>query len=296
MQTIDTALRLMLIGQLVLVAFVLIIRGQRAVWLPLTLFLVSVIAFLIKSSESLAQALDFASVPLMFGAMASPYLVWWVAKVLFDFETPPRWVMLVLPVSTIAMCSYEALSDAPLLLHVLSMTTSLIVVLHALAMILRGNLDDLSQPRRRFRLYFAVCITSVSGVVLFLEMFFIGRADPQWLAITNTLIVAFATLLTCVSLLIRPEELIPGIRRAQAFDEEMPVADQELHKVLLAAMGQRAYARTGLTIRQLAEEFQAPEHQLPQHTQRGHHRVQQLPPSQSAIRTRRQQHIEVHQR
>lgn len=262
MQTLDTALRLMLIGQLMLVAMVIIMRGHRSVWLPLVLFKVSVIAFLIKSSPPLAQAMAFAQIPLVFGAMASPYLVWWVANVLFDFEKPPLWVMIVLPVSTVAMCGYEAISAAPLFLRVASMTTSLVVVLHALFMILRGNLDDLSEPRRSFRLCFAACITSVTVVVLFLELLFIGQPDPVWMPITNTLIIAFATLLTCVSLLNRPEDLIPGAAQDDEPDTALAVADQELHKELLTAMGNRAYARTGLTIRQLSEELQTPEHQL----------------------------------
>lgn len=262
METLDTALRLMIIGQLLLVALVLIVRGQRSVWLPLVLFKFSVMAFLIKSSLPLAQALDFAQIPLVFGAMASPYLAWWVANVLFDFDKPPRWVLFVLPTSTVAMCSFEALSTAPLFLLVASMTTSIVVVLHALVMTLRGNLDDLSEPRRRFRLCFAACITSVTVVVLFLELLFVGRADPQWMPVTNALIIAGATLLTSVPLLTRPDDLLPSERSAPQQGVGLTVADQELHKDLLAAMTHRAYARTGLTIRQLAEELQTPEHQL----------------------------------
>jgi AraC-like DNA-binding protein len=98
-----------------------------------------------------------------------------------------------------------------------------------------------------------------------MELTYLGGTEPGWLPLTNAGLIAAVILFISVPLLTRPADLLP-----QRPEEEQPaperaalsVADQETYTALVAAMENRAYARTGLTIRQLAEELSTPEHQL----------------------------------
>ena len=263
MESLDTAIRLMLIGQIVLISLVLAVRGPRAVSIPLVLLQISVAAYLVKSSDPLQTALSFAEAPLLFLAMASPYLVWACANILFEFERPPVWVMVLFPVATIAMCSLEiGAGSAPLLIRMASIGASLFVVLHAIYSVVRGSLDDLSQRRRMFRFCFVTCIAVVAAYVLAMELVFVGQDVPGWVGASNTYLIAAVYLLISVPLLTRPEDLLPDERPPAEPVDKLDLAEQEMHNALLSAMENRAYARTGLTIRQLADELGWPEHQL----------------------------------
>ena len=263
MEALDTAIRLMLIGQIVLISLVLSARGPRAVSIPLVLLQISIAAYLVKSSAPLAASLAFADVPLLFLAMASPYLVWACANTLFEFERPPLWVMVLFPVATVAMCVFEIGSgSAPLLVRMASIGFSLFVVLHAIYSVVRGSLDDLSQRRRMFRVCFVTCIAVVAAYVLAMELVFVGQDVPRWVGASNTFLIATVYLLISVPLLTRPADLLPDERAVIAPADKLDLAEQEMHNALLGAMENRAYARTGLTIRQLADELGWPEHQL----------------------------------
>lgn len=264
MESIDTALRLMVIGQIVLISMVLLARGPRAVSVPLVLMQVSVIAYLVKSSAILAASLAFAEIPLYVMAMSSPFLVWLCANVLFDFERPPLWVMVVVPSATLTLCSFKVFdSEAPLIFQVLSIVASLIVVLHAIYSIVRGSLDDLHEPRRRFRLYFVASMSLAAAFVLVMELAYVGQEIPAWLPVTNVSLIAAVFLLISIPLMTRPGDLLPDEPPPPDGDKlSLDAADQETHRALVRAMENRAYARTGLSIRQLAEELKIPEHRL----------------------------------
>ena len=264
METLDTAIRLMLLGQIVLISLVLAARGPRSVSTPLVLLQISVAAFLVKSSEPLESAVPFAAAPLLILAMAAPYLVWVCANVLFEFDRPPIWVMVLFPVATVTLCSLEiATGNVPVVINMASMGFSLFVVLHAIYSVVRGSLDDLSESRRIFRFCFVTCIALVAAYVLAVELLFVGQAVPPWVGPSNTFLIALVYLVISVPLLTRPADLLPDERPAPETDDPgLDLAEQELHKALLESMENRAYARTGLTIRQLADELGWPEHQL----------------------------------
>jgi AraC-like DNA-binding protein len=196
--------------------------------------------------------------------MSAPFFVWLCANVLFDFDRPPVWVMALIPSFTLAMCSFKIFrADAPVIFEILSIAASLIVVLHAIYAIVRGSLDDLSEPRRRFRLYFVTSMSLAAAFILILELAYVGQDIPSWLPVTNVSLIAVVFLLISIPLMTRPADLLPDDPPPpDGGKTRLEVADQETYKVLLKAMENRAYARTGLTIRQLAEELKTPEHRL----------------------------------
>lgn len=260
---LDIALRLIVIGQLVLISLVLIARGPKSISIPQILLNASVAAFLIKSSPQLSAATQMFQAPILVLCWAAPYFVWYCANALFDFERPRVWVMVLFPTATVALCGYNLANvDAPTVISVLSILTSLTVVLHAVYAVLSGSLDDLSERRRRFRLCFVICITVVAVIILMLELLYVGQKNPPWLPVAIAGIIAAAVLLVGVPLLNRPNDLLPERPPPQKPDHQLDLAERETHNSLIKAMENRAYARTGLTIRQLAEELKLAEHHL----------------------------------
>ncbi len=265
MDTLDTAIRLMVIGQIIVISLFLSVRGPRAVSVPLVLLQASIAAYLIKSSAVLSAALPLIEAPVFVLAMAGPYLVWACANILFEFDRPPVWVMVLFPMATASWCGFNVFTGtSPVIIHALSIGFSLFVVLHAIYSVLRGSLDDLSEPRRLFRLCFVSCISAVTAYILIVELVFVSQsAPPAWVPVTNALLIATVYLAISVPLMSYSRHLLPEHDEPEALEDPgLDLAEQEMHKSLLAAMENRAYARTGLTIRQLAEELDIPEHQL----------------------------------
>jgi len=254
----------MVIGQAILLALMLIARGLRVTTIPIVLLKVSVAAYLIKSSPVLAAAVSFAEFPLFVISMASPYIVWACAYVLFDFEKPSKWLMGAFPIATIALCGFDFFSiDPPDLIKMASISASLIVVIHAVYSTLRGGLDDLCESRRYFRLCFVICVSFVTIFVLATELIYLGRPEPSWVPMTNVSLIATVVLLLSIPMMVRPADLLPHEPPPPEKERsELDAAEQETYNSLLRSMQNRAYARTGLTIRQLAEELSTPEHQL----------------------------------
>ncbi len=265
MDTLDTAIRLMVIGQIMVISLFLSVRGPRAVSIPLVLLQASIAAYLVKSSAVLSAAVPAIDIPVFLLAMAGPYLVWAFASILFEFHRPPVWVMVLIPMATTIMCSFEIVTgSSPVLVHAASIGFSLFVVLHAIYRVLSGSLDDLSEPRRVFRLCFVTCISVVTAYILIVELVFVSQAaPPSWVPVSNAILIAAVYLAISVPLLSYSRHLLPEDQAPPLVEEPgLDLAEQEMHKSLLAAMENRAYARTGLTIRQLAEELDLPEHQL----------------------------------
>ena len=211
MDTLDTAIRLMVIGQIVVISLVLVARGPRAGYIPLVLLQAGVAAYLVKSSAALTAAVPAVEIPVFMLSTATPYLVWACAHVLFDFHRPPMWVMVLCPAASVAMCGFVIFTgSAPVPVHALSIGFSLFVVLHVIYSVVRGILDDLSEARRLFRVCFVACITLVAAWILFMELVFVGQPEPGWLALTNASLIAAVYLAIAVPLVTRPADLLPN--------------------------------------------------------------------------------------
>lgn len=264
MEALDTAIRLMVVGQIIIISLVLAARGPRTVSIPLVLLQASVAGHLVKSSSVLIAAMPALEVPVFLLDMAAPFLVWACANVLFEFNRPPAWVLVLFTAPTIAACTLViATGNSPVLLRTAAISFSLVVVLHAIYSVVRGVLDDLSEPRRMFRFCFVTCIAVVAAFILAMELVFVVQSPPAWLPLANALLIAAVYLAISVPLMTRPSDLLPAERSPPlATNPALNLAEQEMHNALLDSMKNRAYARTGLTIRQLAEELGWPEHQL----------------------------------
>ena len=266
MEAFETGLRLVIIGQLSLSTLIIAFRSPLRISIPMGLLFCSVAAYLLKTSPPIMAQLGSFRDLFFLAAMSIPYLVWACAWALFDFERPHVFWMIALPTVTFGLCGTHIVNpSADLFLQMSIHLVALIPLAHALLSVLRGSLDDLLEPRRRFRVGFVVCTASLTTYMLLQEWVFPDFAMPEWMEFCNVILIQLVVLAISVPLLTHDftEPAPTGPVTLPPEDPDiMDLASQRSHSRLLEAMENRAYARTGLTIRSLAEELGTPEHQL----------------------------------
>jgi AraC-like DNA-binding protein len=274
MSSFETGLRLVVVGQALLIAAVFLFgRGRLSARLSGTLLLVSVAAYLLESDPVLSDSLAGLVPALGLLSILIPYALWSFARSVFEAPWPNRWVV----VTFVALASvFWVLSlieeSAPRWLEVvverLRYLASLVMVGHALLMAARGRPDDLIERRRLFRVFFIVIVAIQVGIVMGVELF-IGELQTGWLTLTNVTVIAILTFGLAVPLLrldrdFFPRTPAPASGLGDGEEEELSPAEAVLKKALLALMDDGTYRRSGLTISALAADLGHPEHRLRQ--------------------------------
>ena len=273
MLTLETALRLIVIGQELLLALVFLFgNGTRATRISGSMLMLSVAAYLYASDPELRVSTGILLPVVALLAMSVPYCLWAFARAIFESPWPNKWVISVaLLVGASAWVTFvltdygvgERAVFANLVMHVMS----LVIVLHALWITARGRLDDLLEHRRKFRLFFVVIVAAQVLLVLVVELALGAASPPMWLAFGNVAIIALMTLGLAVPMLRLNPEFVGVDERSAEIGElknehALSAADSVLQAALLALMDDGYHQETGLTIRTLAEKLQHPEHQL----------------------------------
>ena len=272
MQSFETALRVAIIGQEILIAAVLLFgRGNGAARLSGALFLLSVSAYLIVSDPLLSQAAAFLWPLLTLLAIIVPFCLWLFARAVFEAPWPRWWILagfalLAVCVWLIFVRSDSLGSEWVNLASIVRQIASLAVVAHAVWIAAKGRPDDLIEQRRRFRVFFIVIVAAQVGAVLVAELLLRG-AEPPWLILLNVSFIAILTVGLAVPLLrLNPEFFAPV--RTQGADtttreaDDLSPSESVLKQALLSAMSEGAYRQSGLNIRTLAEQLGHTEHQL----------------------------------
>ncbi len=270
MPGLETAIRLMVIGQALLIAAVFLFgTGGRAPRVSGALLMLGVAAYLYASSP-MWGSMPIVEPLILLVTMAVPFLVWAFARAIFDAPWPP----LVLNAAVVVVLA------GTWLLHVLDnvfdpelangasialRSGGLIAVAHALWLAWWGRPDDLVERRRRFRLVFVAVIALQAAAVISVELAFGTGQVPTWLDMTNAVVIAIMMLALSV----------PMLRLRRVFFEADPIRPAEpprsaegataqdvYHRKLLALMDDGYYRTTGLTIPMLAQRLDYPEHQL----------------------------------
>lgn len=271
MLTLETALRLIVIGQELLIAAIFLIsRGSRAARISGALFVLSVAGYLFASDPVLREAPREVLLLAVFLAIAAPFCLWSFARAIFEAPWPPLWIMAgLISIGLFDWVVFVAeefigpawISGADIAMHI----TALLVVGHTLWLVARGRPDDLVEKRRRFRLWF-VAVIAIEVIAVVVVELIIGRAAPPgWLTMLNVMVIALLTLVLMLPTLRTNPEFFPAEAQAGAIEAPEPdgalgAREKVLKDKLLAAMGDGAYRETGLTISQLAESLDYPEH------------------------------------
>ena len=273
MLSAETAIRLIVIGQEVLIAAIFLFsRGDRATRFSGAFFMLSLVGYLFVSDPVLRDSLPQLLPLAVLLALIVPYCLWLFARAIFESDWPRSSLTVV--AAAIAVASWviyladDALSAswstaANGTMHI----AALLVVAHALWLAVNGRPDDLLENRRSFRLLFVVLVSIQVAAVLLVELAVGESPLPAWLDLTNVIIIAALTIGLATPILRLNPELFAiaadtGAAETPQPEETFTATERVLHVALLKLMQDGVYRETGLTIKALATKLSYPEHQL----------------------------------
>jgi len=265
MALFDTILRMLAIGQLLLIA-VVIGRGRAPLAIRATtaLLLLCVACYLTIATPVFRRGPTPFWALVQLCAQSVPLLLWVFAHLLFERPIDRR--IAVAGVALLFGC-WAGLFAARVTgwhegwtIALLQRITSLLFAAHAIVIAIRERGDDLIEKRRRLRVGFVVVVGALALVVVALEMIF-GPRMGSWLAIGQALAILIATGAMGIALLQSDPELL--------FDPDRPApapslspAEHVLNARVSEAMAGAVHREPGLTIGGLAEKLGVPEHRL----------------------------------
>ena len=263
---IDSALRLLAIGQLLLIALVI---GRGAAPHPIRLataaLLVGVSSYLAISSPIFFEMRGPFWPLVQLAAQATPLMLWVFAHLLFERRVNRAAFAIGLIVVIACWIGFAAIDrlDARFWIAMAQRTVSLLLTFHAIAIAVRERGDDLIEKRRRLRVGFVVIVGLGAVMVMLVEMVFGFRHRGVLTTLPQTAAIFVAVAGMGAALLQSDPELLfdPAIAEPPPAPMLTP-SDHVLKQKLDAAMAGGVYRETGLTIGQLAERLGAPEHRL----------------------------------
>ncbi len=259
---------------LLLVGLILMSRAPTLRrWLA-AIFITATCAYILQSAGDLIPmtgALDKVTKAL---AILNTVFFWWFARSLFEDEfqwTPIKiapFVMLVLMHTPWPFLQAGAVAGVELMVH---SGLSILLMAHAIWIALNNRDDDLVDPRRRFRLAFAISI-GVAGIAIAIgENIHEAVGLPSWIGLFQATTISLLTfffafwMLNANRALFGPVHDVPqAVETAPlgAPEKVMAPADQVAMEKLLALMDSGVYREDGLSVAVLAAKVGVPEHQL----------------------------------
>ncbi len=262
---IDTILRMLAIGQLLLISIV-IGRGRapRAIRLATALLLFGVASYLTIATPLFRPLHGPLWAVVQLFAQAVPLMLWVFAHLLFERPIDRRVVIAGLIVlfgcwAGLLFARLTGWNDG-WAIAIVQRLSSLLLAGHAIAIALGERGDDLIEKRRRLRVGFVVVVGALAFIVVALELIFGVRMGGA-LAIGQALAILVATSAMGVALLQNDPDLL--------FDPDRPApapslspSEHVLSVKVTTAMAGAVHREPGLTIGLLAERLGVPEHRL----------------------------------
>ena len=273
MPTLETAIRLIVIGQQLLIAAVILAGvGSRAPRFSGVFLMLSFIGYVYMSDPALPDAIPLISPVTALLAIIVPYCLWLFARAVFEAPRPHPVIVLSCVLIVAGMWFiFLAGESVPELVqrtaNPVSRVVALFIIGHAVWITLKGRPDDLVENRRTFRLFFVVVVSIQMAAVLVAELVLAGSAAPAWLDMTNVVIIEVMTLGLAIPML-QPNgeffesEQASNTERIQQEASGLGAAERVYRQKLLDLMDEGYFRETGLTIPMLAGKLDYPEHQL----------------------------------
>lgn len=273
MPTLETAIRLVVMGQELLIAAVFLFSaGERVARISGALLMLSIASHLYMSDAVLQDMAPVLTPVVMLFAMIVPFFLWLFARAIFEAPWPRPVVLYVCVALIVVAWGINVAQDSinPLWVRtadVVLQLLKLLVVAHVLWLTIRGRPDDLIERRRRLRLFYVGVISIQIIIVLVVELAHGGTLPPGWLQLSNVIIIAVLTLVLAMPMLRLNHEFFeiqvsPESAATRSSKDDLSVADGVLRDKLLALMDDGYFQETGLTIAMLAGKLGYPEHQL----------------------------------
>jgi len=266
MLLIDTALRLLSAGQLMLIALV-IGRGHapRPIRWTTVLLLLCVAAYLANVAPIL-DARHMKIWPLIqLGSQAAPLFLWIFAQLIFERRIDRR--LLIIAVAVTLACwgnfiaavhwTHRMPVTADIAQHVLSFA----LAAHAIWIAITERGDDLIERRRVFRMGFVIVVGVQTLAIVIVEVV-LGYVTIPWLMLLQSGSTLIAVAAFGAVLMSSNAELLFDAQAAAPPQPNLNPAENVLKQKLDAAMADGVYRETGLSIGVLASKLGVPEHRL----------------------------------
>ncbi|MBX9860003.1 MAG: helix-turn-helix domain-containing protein [Sphingomonas sp.] len=266
---IDSAIRLLAIGQLLLMALV-IGRGRapRPIRAATVALLLGVCAYLAVATPILLHARGPFWGAIQLAAQSTPLLLWVFAHLLFD-RPLNRWAMaggiIILFGCWIGFGLAGPIPNSlGLWCAIIQRVTSLALTIHAILIAYRERGDDLIEKRRRLRVGFVIVVGVLAVMVLVVEMIFGFRHTGAVVTLPQAVAVLLATMAMGAALLQSDPDLLfdPSAPAEPPPAPTLSPSEHVLKQKLDAIMAGGIHRETGLTIGQLAQRLSVPEHRL----------------------------------
>ena len=265
---LDTAMRMLAIGQLLLIA--LVIGRGRAPWhirLATAVLLLGVAAYLTMTTPLFQPRSGAFWAIMQLASQSVPLMLWVFAHLLFERAIDRRVLaagLLVMIGSWTAhfLCG-PAFPAGQVWAGAVWHGVSLILLGHAIAIAITERGDDLIEKRRRLRVGFVVIVGVLGFVVLALEMMLGFRRAGIEISIAQAAAILAATSAMGAALLRSDPDLLfdPALPTATPAPSFSP-SEHVLTRKLEAAIAEAVYREPGLSIGGLADLLETPEHRL----------------------------------
>lgn len=266
MLLIDTALRLLSAGQLMLIALV-IGRGRapRPIRWATVLLLLSVAAYL----ADVAPVIDVHSMRIwpivQLGSQSSPLALWIFAQLIFERRIDRRLLAIATAITLACWINFLAAvywtHRMPVTADVTQHVLSFALCVHAIWIAITERGDDLIERRRAFRTGFVIVVGLQTLAVVVVEAI-VGYATIPWLMLLQSGSTLIAVLAFGAVLLSSNADLLFDADAPAPPQPSLTPADNVLKQKLDAAMASHVYREPGLTIGVLAAKLAVPEHRL----------------------------------
>lgn len=263
----DTAMRLMGVGQLLLMAAVI---GRSAAparirWATIAL-LVCVAAYLAIVSPALHLWRSPAWPVIQLFSLNAPLALWVFAHLIFERPVDKRLFGGAFAVTLIDWLLFAralyVTHEMPVAAGAVQHGIAFLCAAHAIAIAIANRGDDLSEKRRVFRVGFVIVVgVQTLGIVVAESVYDLLRTDI-WLMLLQSSTALIAILAFGVAMLSANAELLFDADAPKPERAPLSPAEHVLKQKLDAAMANLVYRESGLTIGVLADKLGVPEHRL----------------------------------
>lgn len=267
MLLIDTVLRLLSAGQLMLIALVIgRSHAPRAIRWVTVLLLLCVAAYL----ADVAPVIDVRSMriwPLIqLGSQMAPLLLWVFAHLIFERPVSRRLLVLGCAVTLACWANFVAAfywtHRMPVAADIAQHALSFACAAHAIWVAITERGDDLIERRRAFRTGFVIVVGLQTLGIVIVESWFGYLHTLAGLMLLQSGTTFIAVMAFGAVLLSSNAELLFDGETQPATQPNLSPAENVLRQQLEAAMAAHVYREPGLTIGVLSGKLGVPEHRL----------------------------------
>jgi AraC-like DNA-binding protein len=268
----DLFLRFLAVGQLALLCNYILSKKQNLTSVLAVAVNICLCAYLLLTAPVPDHYYGMMRGILLFLTEVAPYLLWLLVFSLFkDGFHPakwPIWIKATLVMALIWFLYFFGYMKGRGIFHDINHLIELFVVLHIIFITIKEFADDLVEVRRNARVVTVICTCIYSILILLLELGDARLRDSVIFSISNAALVLVATAIFSWHYFkgrftdIAKTGLIASGREDAICEPVVPLVFKTVHQQLCQLMLDGFYQKTQLSIKQLANKLNIPEHQL----------------------------------